>query len=157
MLWLELQGLKCLNPLCPDSSDRSPSKLSSRHWQLGNAPITTSLSNYPHKRVQCTNVYHDNCCHSLDKKSPVPVNHGRPSKSWWQKGQSLTFCLCPYRMTMPFLLQPCNSYSGIGKWNLLGNRWATQTMDNCWEPSVNHDSSPVSNYFNCFNYCLEKD
>ena len=27
------------------------------------------------------NVHHNNCCHPLDKKSPVPVNHGRPSKS----------------------------------------------------------------------------
>ena len=30
------------------------------------------------------NIHHDNCCHpldKLDKKSPVPVNHGRPSKS----------------------------------------------------------------------------
>ena len=27
------------------------------------------------------NIHHDNCCHLLDKKSPVPVNHGRPSKS----------------------------------------------------------------------------
>ena len=25
------------------------------------------------------NIHH--CCHTLDKKSPVPVNHGRPSKS----------------------------------------------------------------------------
>ena len=36
---------------------------------------------YPNKRAQCTNIHHNNCCHPLDKKSPVPVNHGRPSKS----------------------------------------------------------------------------
>ena len=29
----------------------------------------------------CMNIHHDNCCHPLDKKSPAPVNHGRPSKS----------------------------------------------------------------------------
>ena len=27
------------------------------------------------------NVHHNNCCHPLDKEVPVPVNHGRPSKS----------------------------------------------------------------------------
>ena len=27
------------------------------------------------------NRYHDNCCHNLDNKSPVPVNHGRSSWS----------------------------------------------------------------------------
>ena len=36
---------------------------------------------YPNKRAQCTNDYHNNCCHPLDKKSPVPVSHGRPSNS----------------------------------------------------------------------------
>ena len=34
-----------------------------------------------YKVVQCTNIHHDKCCHPLDKKSPLPVNHGRPSKS----------------------------------------------------------------------------
>ena len=34
-----------------------------------------------YKVAQCTNIYHNNCCHPLDKKSPAPVNHGRPSKS----------------------------------------------------------------------------
>ena len=27
------------------------------------------------------NVHHDNCCHPLDKKSPVPINHRRSSLS----------------------------------------------------------------------------
>ena len=34
-----------------------------------------------YKVAQCMNIHHDNCCHPMDKKSPVPVNHGRPSKS----------------------------------------------------------------------------
>ena len=69
------------NPSHLDSSDRSPSKLSGRHWQSETALSTTSSSNLSQQRAQCTNIHHDNCCYPLDKKSPVPVNHGRPSKS----------------------------------------------------------------------------
>ena len=40
------QNYKDLSVLMhPDSSDRSPSKLNSRHWQLETALSTTSLSN----------------------------------------------------------------------------------------------------------------
>ena len=96
MLWLELQGLKCLNPSCPDSSDRSPLKLSSRHWQLETALLTTSLFILSQQRAHCTNIHHDNCCHPLDKKSPVPVNHGRPSKS--NVGDSSMMHPCWYKV-----------------------------------------------------------
>ena len=45
------------------------------------APGALYGSRSTYKVAQCMNIYHDKCCHPLDKKSPVPVNHGRPSKS----------------------------------------------------------------------------
>ena len=46
-------------------------------WTPG--ALYESKSTY--KVAQCMNIHHNNCCHPLDKKSPAPVNHGRPSKS----------------------------------------------------------------------------
>ena len=43
-------------------------------WALG--AIYGSRSTY--KVAQCTNFHHNNCCHPVDKKSPVPINHGTP-------------------------------------------------------------------------------
>ena len=43
------------------------------------APGALHGSRSAYKVAQCTNIHHDNCCHPLDKKSPFPVNHGRPS------------------------------------------------------------------------------
>ena len=56
-------------------------------WALGGFHIQPRST---YKVVQCTSIHHDNCCHPLDKKSPVPVNHGRPSKS--NAGDILCIC-----------------------------------------------------------------
>ena len=45
------------------------------------APGALYGSRSTYKVTQYTNIHHDNCWHPLDEKSPVPVNHGRPSNS----------------------------------------------------------------------------
>ena len=59
------------------------SKLSAKSCLLAvpQAPGALYGSRSTYKVAQCVNIHHNNCCHPLGKKSPVPVNHGRPSKS----------------------------------------------------------------------------
>ena len=43
-----------------------------KQMHQNNGPCTKTMA-------QSMNRYHNNCCHSLDKKIPAPVNHGRSS------------------------------------------------------------------------------